>query len=42
MIYSIVNKVDTEAAKVASTAATIVLVCYARNRVAERFLDKKT
>ena len=35
------NNVAKEAAKVASTAATIALVCYAGNWVAERLLDKK-
>ena len=35
------NYVAKEAAKVASTAATIALVCYAGNWVAERILEKK-
>jgi hypothetical protein len=35
------NNVAKEASKVASTGATIALVCYAGNWVAERLLDKK-
>ena len=35
------NNVAKEAAKVASTAATIAFVCYAANWVAETLLPKK-